>query len=152
MAVLPTALSAWFAIRGSEDALVRDGDQAQAAAAYATADYVERYLRDAERAVRLGSAPSDLGRLTDEERTGAMRILYRQVDAISIVALLDENGAGVIPSFYRPEGTRDPILSAHAAVSPASHAIFQEHIPFVEAHAQGRSWGEGYRGADGEPR
>ncbi len=152
MAVLPTALSAWMAIRRSEDAIIRDGDQAEASAAYASADYVERYLRDAERAVRLGAGLSDLGRLTDAEREGAMMILYRQVDALSIVALLDEHGEGVIPSIYRTAGTRDATLDAHAAVTAAEHSAFTEQIPFTEARSNGRAWSRVYRSAEGEAR
>jgi len=130
VAVLPAAISGLSAIEISSAALTGAADAAHRRAADEAATFVSRFLEEAERAVRIGATYTDLRSLSDEERSGALTILYLQLDALTAVALVDRDGRGLVPTVYRtPEEGEDRQLARHEAMTSVGHQLFADAIP-----------------------
>jgi len=138
VAVLPAAISGVTAVTISSSAMTRATDAAHRRTAGDAAQLVSRFLEEAERALRIGVTYAEFADLSDEERRGALTILYLQLDALTAVALVDRSGQGLVPTVYRtPEEGDDRQLARHEAVTPAGHAAFAERIPVAEALSAG---------------
>ena len=75
---------------------------------------------------------------TDEERRGALTLVYEQLDVVAIVSLLDDAGNGVGTSVL---AGADP-ASRHPALSPDALTVFARAIPFAEARLHGSANGD----------
>jgi len=79
--------------------------------------------------------------LTDAEREGALWLIYRQLDEIAVVSLLDGRGEGIGSSAYLGEKSDADELARHPVAELKTLQAFAEHIPFQEALDQGDSVG-----------
>jgi two-component system, NtrC family, sensor kinase len=87
-------------------------------------------LAAAQQALRGLARAIPWGELSDEERAGALLLVYDQLDDIAVVSLLDERGAGIGASLYR-----DRADDRHPRIDVATLGAFAQAVPFVRARA-----------------
>ncbi len=151
VACVPLGLAGWNAIRLADDALQRRAGDLHGTVAVLLADEMSGQLKTRLRAVRLASAAFRLEDLTEAERLGALRLIYRQVEDTSILVLLDPQAKQVgAPIFFGQ--WRDPVLADRPAIEPADIERFATHIPFALAAEVGAAVGRPYNSNGGEPR
>jgi two-component system NtrC family sensor kinase len=70
--------------------------------------------------------------LSSEERAGALLLVYRQLDGVGIVSLLDEHGNGVGATVYQTKAD-----DRHTAAPETTLVAFARAIPFTATQATG---------------
>jgi two-component system, NtrC family, sensor kinase len=83
-------------------------------------------LASAQQALRGLAGAIPWGELSDEERAGALLLVYDQLDDIAVVSLLDERGAGIGASLYR-----DRADDRHPRVDVSTLGAFARAVPFA---------------------
>ena len=152
VAGLPLAVAGWNAVRLSDEALGVRADAFYKSDARLLAERIGDDVRARLYAVRLAAAALDLADLDAEEQLGAQRLVYRQVDGASIVALLRTDGSPVTSPVYLSEATDDSELSSRPLVTDADVQGFATNLPLASALQVGRAIGPPYVGSDGAPR
>ena len=79
--------------------------------------------------------------LSAEEQRGALAFLYRQLEDLAVVSLLDAEGEGVGASVFVEPGAIPADLVSHPTMSLASLQQFARAIPFAAAQEKGSSLG-----------
>ena len=122
----PQLMSALSTLSLHQSALEERAREAMRQTAERAALLVRRYLDEAQSATQKQADAIRWGDLTDEERTGALWLLYRSRDEIGVVALLDAQGEGIGEAVY----TND---TKHPSMTTATLVEFASHIPFQAA-------------------
>jgi signal transduction histidine kinase len=128
VALAPLGISAFTALRVHQRAYDEKLDELQRATAAHGAKLAEKWLDDAARGFKLLAGQVEWPTLTDEERSGALELVYRQHDDVVVASLLDERGAGVGASAF---AERDE--PGHRAPTPPLLEAFARAIPFEAA-------------------
>jgi len=153
IAIIPTAISTTIAVGISQRALEQISDSLRRQSVAGAAAFIDRSLREVVRAMRQEMQYADLYRLTPEQREGALTILYLQLETITVVSLLEEEGNGVTPSIYRTmHRSDDPRFANHEPVSIEDHDIYQRHIRLDQARKGETGVSSVYTNTTGSPR
>ncbi len=82
--------------------------------------------------------------LSEDERDGALWLLYRQLDDIAVVSLMDEKGRGMGPSIYLTSASLVEELKEHPLATMPILESFSKQIPFERAKKRGSAIGEAF--------
>jgi signal transduction histidine kinase len=134
--LVPLGISGWTMLSLHQRAFeARTAELHRKAAEYgasALEGHFERTRTSLSQAVRA----IDWQALTEEERTGALWLIYSQVKELAVVTLLDVQGRGVGPSAYlAPEAADDPEYAGRPRASIQLLTAFSNQIPFDAARA-----------------
>jgi signal transduction histidine kinase len=128
VALAPLGVFASSALAEHEQALSDELSALHQKTAEHGARTTTRTLTAAQQALRGLAGAIPWGELSDEERAGALLLVYDQLDDIAVVSLLDERGAGIGASLYR-----DRTDDRHPRVDVATLGAFARSVPFVRA-------------------
>src|SRR5512140_996409 len=134
VALVPLAISAWTMLTLHQRAFeTRTAELHRKGADYG-ASTLQEYLDRTRSSVFQAVRAIDWAALDEDERTGALWLILRQVDPIAVVSLLGEDGEGVGPSAYlEPGAPDDPELAGRPRASVRLLEAFSERIPCAEA-------------------
>jgi signal transduction histidine kinase len=128
VALVPLGVFAFTALREHEHALDSELTALHRKTAEHGARSTEQAVDSALHTVRGLAAAIPWGELSDEERGGALLLVYEQLDDVAVASLLDGRGAGIGASIYR-DRAGDP----HPRVSTRMLAGFAGAIPLGPA-------------------
>jgi signal transduction histidine kinase len=148
VALVPLAVSAFTALRIHRRAFDAGVETQQRNAAYFAAALAADAVDHTRRTIASVSQPIPWADLTEGERAGAVSLVYRQLDSIAIVQLLDETGEGIGSGVFLTERSRDPELAAHPVVTLDVLEAFSRSLP---ARAAGAAVGPVFATPAGEP-
>lgn len=132
--LIPLAVSAFFAIRLSEEEVTRQIRELHLKSAVHLTDYVNRSIEEIADGIRLSLSYLALDRLSDSEKIGALRIIYSQFDPITIVSLLDERGREIVPSvFLEDPASYGGEMARHLPAAADDLRHFSENVPLLLA-------------------
>src|SRR5207253_3035659 len=143
--LLPLLVLGWLASSLNRDELERTVGGAHQATAVAAARACERWLAQSLEALQLSLAAISLDRLTPEEASTVLRIPYRQLDAIQIIVLLDEEGNALMPALAKRTPGQPPL-------DEGDLDLFARHIPLAVAIAAGTAIGPPFHTRSGSAR
>jgi two-component system, NtrC family, sensor kinase len=83
--------------------------------------------------------------LSDDEKNGALWLIYGQLDSILAVSLLDQEGNGIGSSVYAPEGSKE--YPQHPRTTLEDLNRFGRSIPFDKAKQSGKAFGTPFIGS-----
>ena len=152
IAVLPLAVAGWSALRLSDDALDRRSRALYQSNARLLAERVSDEVFARLRAVQLAAAAMDLATLDPVEQLQVQRLVFRQVDGASAVALLGPDGKEVTTPVYLGQKVNDAALVNRPVSTEADIKSFASYIPLGPAKQVGAAIGEPYVGSNGGPR
>lgn len=127
--LIPLGLTGWMTAHLSRQNNIAQARQLQQRQAEALATLTESWREDSLRALELGLATWDVEQLSAAERAGLQRVLYRQLDAVNIVATVDRAGQPVVPPTTLGEGETVGELSLHQPVGSARLERLLSRIP-----------------------
>ena len=152
VAGIPLAIAAWSAVTLSEKALVKRAVRASDAAAEIMAARISNTIDYRLRTVELAATGFDLSTLAADERTWALRLVFRQVPGASAVALFDSTGNQAAEPVFLSERPEDVALQERQLLKAGDIDRFAGGIPFALAREMGRAVGPAYVSVDGSPR
>lgn len=152
VAGLPLAIAGWTAISLSGEALVERAERANAIAARALATRIADATNERLRAIELAAAAIDVSALAPDERVWALRLVYRQIQDASAVALFGPDGSQAAEPVFLSQKSEDESLQERPVVSDADLSRFAKSIPFGLAKDVGRVIGPAYASEAGAPR
>jgi len=131
--LVPLGISAWTTLSLHQRAFeARTAELHRKAAEYGAAS-LEGYLEGTSGSLSQAVRAIDWPSLSDEERTGALRLIFKQVDPLAAVALLDERGQGIGSSAYLTlDSPPDPQYARHPRASLQLLSELAARIPFDE--------------------
>ena len=88
--------------------------------------------------------------LSDEERQGALALVYEQDPDLSMATLLDEHGAGLGEAVFR-HADDDLRRVDHPVASMETLSAFSTRIPFAAAQTADRAFGPPFLDGGGDP-
>jgi len=141
VAGVPLALSGWSAVRLSSEALRARAQEMHTTSAELLASRVEQDVRDRLLAVKLAGAAHPFATLSPGERLGALRLVFRQVDRASVVALFAADGTQAAPPVYLTAPPAEEGLGRRLVVDDDDVASFADAIPFSAARGVGAAIG-----------
>ncbi len=138
VAIVPLLVSGYFSINISQKEVIKQIEELHLKSSKGISEYIEKYIGDIVNNLRLGVNYTRFEKLSDQEKVGALRILYNQFTPINILTLLDENGEGIVPSVYL-ENPQDygGEIAKHYPVNLAELEQYAQMIPFHAALAAG---------------
>lgn len=153
VAAVPLALAGWSSIRLSEQALRQRARELHETVAQGLAERVDDALVARTTAVQSAAATLRFDTLDPDATRGALRLIFRQVDGASAVALFDADDAQVgSTQFLSAPVPDDPVLADRPALTAADIDAFGRHLPLGAARQVGASSSTPYFGSDGVPR
>ena len=150
VALIPLGVSAWTNLRIHEKAFEAKSAELRRRTAQWVAQAADAQLDNATRTLSLVSQSVHWPQLSDQERDGALWLVYRQLDNMAVASLLDEEGEGVGPSAYVSDRTSMPGLDSHPLALVSFLQEFVKHIPFDRAHAERIAIGDPFITQGGE--
>ena len=140
-AVLPLVAAGLLLTSVSRRALEKQVRASQLAAATGIADATDQWLGQVLGRLELSGDLFDLAHMDAAARTGALRVVYRQLDSVDVVGLYDADGKAVVPPVYLAHPVRD---DPHLPVSAAGLARFRARVPLDRARSLGLGVGRAY--------
>ncbi|HVE82979.1 MAG TPA: ATP-binding protein [Myxococcales bacterium] len=131
--VLPLAVVGFLLLRGAEAEISRRITSEQQARATGASESVATYLLGAVESIARSAESFDWGRASDEERLGGLKLLYRQSEAVSAVALLDSEGKLLSPPVFTEDG-----MGSHPPFSYPGLSQLQKAIPLGNLSGGGK--------------
>ena len=122
--VLPLAVVGFLLLRGAEAEISRRITSEQQARATGASEAVATYLLGAVESIARSAEAFDWGSASDEERLGGLKLIYRQSEAVSAVALVDADGKLLGPPVFTEDG-----MGAHPQFSYQGLEKLQRAIP-----------------------
>ncbi len=145
VSLIPVMISGYSLIGISQRELVEKIKDLHLSSAIHIAEDIGKDLSEIIRNLRLGIGYTNFEALTNEEKVGALRILYSQFSSLDIVTLLNEKGEEVVPSVYIDDPTLlNGPLRGHQAVSREELSRYAENIPLKAALQSGTAMGPVY--------
>lgn len=134
VAIVPLLVSGYFSINISQREVIKQIEELHLKSSKGISEYIDKYIGDIVNNLRLGVNYTRFENLNDQEKVGALRILYNQFTPINILTLLDESGEGIVPSVYleNPEDYGGEIAK-HYAVNLEELEQYAHMIPFHAA-------------------
>jgi len=152
VAVLPLLGAGLLAFRVSRRALEERTRAAQVSTARFLAERISSEVRASLHAAGLAASAMDFAQLSGEERLGALRLLFRQIEGACAVALLSPEGAQLAEPVYLAARAQDPVLADRPVLDEADIEEFARSIPLRAAHQIGAAVGPAHASARGDPR
>ena len=152
IAVLPLLGAGWSAFVVSRRALEKRTRESQAATARNLAERVSAEVGASRHAVGLAANAMEFGQLQPEERVGALRLVFRQIEGAAAVALLSAEGGQLVPPVYLPSRAEDPALADRPVMDAQDIALFAGSIPLRAAVEIGSAVGPAHASSRGDPR
>ncbi|HYG69696.1 MAG TPA: ATP-binding protein, partial [Anaeromyxobacteraceae bacterium] len=150
--VLPVALLGLVSYIVSRDELQRTVGRMQTQAAEDLALFTDRFAASTVESLRLAVSYLPIDDLARSELAAVLAIPYRQLPAVSILAVVDDARVPIAgPVFERDPGD-DPALAGRERVGDADLDRFARRIPEVEETVGATAIGPPYRAEDGPPR
>jgi signal transduction histidine kinase len=138
---VPLALSGYSAAHLSSEALRARAQEMHTTAAQLLANHLGQEVSSRLLAVKLAAGAHPFARLAPEERLGALRLVFRQLDRVSVVALLAADGQQAAPPVYLSAPAPGGELARRLPVDAAGLAAFAAAIPFSAARETGAAIG-----------
>lgn len=151
-AATPVAISGLWSVSISRAALERAALDHQRELAQKLAEDVEQLVQESFSTLIAATRYLPLTQLAPAERSGAMRMIYRQFDRFNLIAVIDSDGIGVGSAVYSDNPQAVPELRGHEAVIGADVERYQANVPLQAGLASGRAIGSIYESQDGNPR
>lgn len=137
VALVPLGLSAFSGLRIHQEAYDAKVSELRTSAAERGATITDTLLSSTRSSLSALVVDSiQWSGLSPEERLGAQWLVYKQIDDIAVVAILDTHGKGVGTSIFRSEQS-DSSLKQHPIIVNADLNRFAESIPFAAARRDG---------------
>jgi signal transduction histidine kinase len=152
VAVLPLVGAGWIAFNVSRRALEERTRAAQVTTARFLAERVSAEVAASRHAASLAASAVDFAQLNAEERVGALRLVFRQIEGAAAVALLSPEGAQVTAPVYLASRAQDPSLADRAVLAPEDIEEFARSIPLRAAVQVGAAVGPAHVSREGDPR
>jgi len=152
VAVLPLVGAGWIGFSVSRRALEDRTRAAQVAAARFLAERVSAEVRGSLHAAALAATAMEFAQLSSEERVGAMRLVFRQIEGAAAVALLSPEGAELAPPVFLASRAQDPSLADRPVLQQGDIEEFARSIPLKAAVQVGAAVGPPHASGEGDPR
>ncbi len=150
VSLVPLAITAYSTLGIHQQAFDRKLSEISRLSVRSGASLVQAQLSGYRKTLRQVVESIRWGELSPAEREGALWLLYRQLDDIVIISLLDETGRGVGPSVYRDDSVDPDDLAAHPVATLAMLKTFAAFIPASTAVDSVGSAGELFSAPDSE--
>jgi two-component system, NtrC family, sensor kinase len=144
--VLPVALLGWLSFSLHRAEVERTVSRAQISVATEAARNVERTVASGIDGLRLSVGALPSRQLSDKDLAAVLRIPYRQLPAVSAVALLGKDGRLLAPAVYEENGEKPD------SFSDADLQSLLRHAPVDLAQQAGTALGVPYKGSTGTTR
>jgi two-component system, NtrC family, sensor kinase len=151
--VLPIALFGLVSYTVSRDELQRTVGRMQTQAAEDLALFAERTLTSSLENLNLSTAALlPLDDFARSELTQILQIPYRQLQFVSIIALVTDKKGPIAGPVFERRPDQDPALAGRVAVTDEELELFYRKIPSAPASAGGSAMSEPYRSGSGALR
>jgi signal transduction histidine kinase len=152
VAVLPLVAAGWIAFSVSRRALEDRTRAAQVATARFLAERVAAEVTASLHAASLAASAMDFAQLSAPERVGALRLVFRQIEGASAVALLSLEGTQLAPPVYLAARAQEAALADRDVLAQEDIEEFARSIPLRAAVQIGAAVGPAHATRDGSPR
>src|SRR2546426_6727731 len=152
VAVLPLVGAGWIGFGVSRRALEERTRAAQIATARFIAERVSAEVAASLHAASLAANAMEFAQLSAQERLGALRLVFRQIEGAVAVALLSRDGAQVAPPVYLASRAQEPSLADREVLGKADIDEFARGIPLDAAVQIGAAVGPAHTSREGSPR
>src|SRR2546426_1058992 len=152
VAVLPLVGAGWIGFGVSRRALEERTRAAQIATARFIAERVSAEVAASLHAASLAANAMEFAQLSAQERLGALRLVFRQIEGAVAVALLSRDGAQVAPPVYLASRAQEPSLADREVLGKADIDEFARAIPLDAAVQIGAAVGPAHTSREGSPR
>jgi len=152
VAVLPLVGAGWIGFGVSRRALEERTRAAQIATARFIAERVSAEVAASLHAASLAANAMEFAQLSAQERLGALRLVFRQIEGAVAVALLSHDGAQVAPPVYLASRAQEPSLADREVLGKADIDEFARGIPLDAAVQIGAAVGPAHTSREGSPR
>ncbi len=105
---------------------------------------VQSQFDNAERAITQAARSIEWSALSQNEREGALWLLYRQLDDIAVVTMLDEEGEGIGKGAYLDKSSSTKELEKHPVATIPLLEEFSKRIPLARAMRGGYAVGDAF--------
>jgi two-component system NtrC family sensor kinase len=151
--VLPIALFGLVSYTVSRDELQRTVGRMQTQAAEDLALFTERTVTSSLENLNLSTAALlPLDDFARSELTQILQIPYRQLQFVSIIALVSDRKAPIAGPVFERRPDQDPALAGREAVGDADLELFSRKFPAAPASAGATAMSEPYRSGSGALR
>lgn len=151
VAGIPLAVAGWSAIRLSDDALTNRASALHNSTVQLLAERIGDDVRAKLRAVQLAASAIDLQSLGPHAQLMAQRLVFRQIDGASVVALFDKNGNQATRPVYLAEPSADKSLTDRTPLTDIDIQAFAAHLPLDLAVQVGSAIGLPFVCGDSQP-
>jgi signal transduction histidine kinase len=152
VAVLPLVGAGWIGFSVSSTALEARTRAAQVATARFLAERVSSEVGSSLHAAGLAASAMEFAQLSGDERVGALRLVFRQIEGAAAVALLSAEGAQLGEPVYLAARAQDPALADRPVLDKADIEEFARSIPLRAAVQVGAAVGPAHASRNGDPR
>ncbi len=153
VSVLPVGLLGLVSYTVSRDELQRTVGRMQTQGAEDLALFTERTLTSSLENLNLSTAALlPLDDFARSELTQILQIPYRQLQFVSIIALVDDKNVPIAGPVFERHPDQDPALAGREAVSDADLDLFSRKLPVTPAAAGATAMTEPYRSGRGALR
>ena len=152
VATLPLALGSISAIRLADHALRQRVSHHHDAVARFLAGKLRDDIATRRAAISHAAEMYLFEAMTPQERLGALRLVFRQIDWASVVILLDAAGEAVADPVFLPEAPEKGELAEREPTPPRDLEAFAEHIQLSAARSLGAAMSPPYLDSRGVPR
>ncbi len=151
--VLPVALLGLVSYTVSRDELQRTVGRMQTQAAEDLALFTERTVTSSLENLNLSTAALlPLDDFARSELTQILQIPYRQLQFVSILALVNDRNVPVAGPVFERRPDQDPALAGREPVTDADLALFSKRLPAAPSEAGATAMTEPYRAEHGPLR
>jgi two-component system, NtrC family, sensor kinase len=150
--VLPVALLGLVSYIVSRDELQRTVGRMQTQAAEDLALFTDRFATSTVENLRLAVSYLPIDDLARSELAAVLAIPYRQLPAVSILAVVDDARVPIAGPVFERDPARDPVLAGRERVGDEDLDRFARQIPEVDAAVGATAVGPPYQPANGPPR
>lgn len=150
--VLPVALLGLVSYIVSRDELQRTVGRMQTQAAENLALFTDGFAASTVESLRLGVSYLPIDELARSELAAVLAIPYRQLPAVSILAVVDDARVPIAGPVFERDPPQDPVLGERERVTDQDLDRFARQIPEVAATAGATALGPPYRASSGSPR
>ncbi len=127
--LLPLLLTGWVTATLGRQANISQARQLHARQSQTLALLAGTWREAAVRALELSLSTWDVDQLSAAELSGLQRVVYRQLDAVNVVATVDRSGDLLVPATYLNQPDLGQELARHQKVDASRLQAFLEHIP-----------------------